>query len=501
MAEALLKTERSFFLFTQKIGVINIEDYIRLDKLSRSKNGRIYWGNAVGENIDFSYKGITGTFKIIDYNPSTKRLKVIYKNDEYFLHRDKLAKGNLLALIYKEYYYIPCDFTSKRWIDLRNIPLSHRGVSWDKSIGMLFPFQYDNISGEVLIKEYDSKTQKLKIFIEDYTDISGYSIRAEDLKQCRLYNCLFTSNNLVLGKRPDLLNLLIDENDKYLNVCSNKMIRCKCPICGTLKTTTMNDLSSNGIRCQICKDGISYPEKFMISILLQLKIEFIFQLSKSKLSWCDNFIYDFYIPNMNIIIETHGMQHYNGAFQTLGGNDLSKEQANDFKKREKAIQNSISNYIVLDCRQSNIEWIKKSVLESKLPTLLNFSENDINWQECGEYATNSYVKDVCLYFDMHHSSITELCNHFKLSNVTIAKYLRLGTELGWCKYNPKYSHGNNRYKIQIFKNNISLGIFPSMKYIEENSKNLFGVRLTTQGIRSVIKGKQKLYKGYYFQRI
>ena len=53
-----------------------------------------------------------------------------------------------------------------------------------------------------------------------------------------------------------------------------------------------------------------YPEKYVYAFLKALDIDFVYHHNKSHLSWCENFQYDFYIPNLKIIIETHGKQHY-----------------------------------------------------------------------------------------------------------------------------------------------------------------------------------------------
>ncbi len=69
-------------------------------------------------------------------------------------------------------------------------------------------------------------------------------------------------------------------------------------------------IPSNGFSCKRCGDGISYGEKFVYSMLCELNIDFITQLSHITFSWCEKYKYDFYIPSINTIVEVHGRQHY-----------------------------------------------------------------------------------------------------------------------------------------------------------------------------------------------
>lgn len=72
-----------------------------------------------------------------------------------------------------------------------------------------------------------------------------------------------------------------------------------------------------------------------------------------------------------------------------------------------------------------------------------FDLSNINWLECEEFALGNLIKEVCNYWKKHRNANNEdittsdLAKYFKLSGTTIRKYLKYGTELGWCKYNTK----------------------------------------------------------------
>lgn len=165
-----------------------------------------------------------------------------------------------------------------------------------------------------------------------------------------------------------------EEDAKTHTAKSNKKINVICPCCKKKIVISCNTIKTRkSIGC-ICSDHISYPEKFMISLLKQLEINFIKELSKTTFDWCGKYRYDFYIPKYNMIIETHGGQHYEGC--TSFKIPLKEVQKNDKCKKELALSNKINNYIELDCRHSDIDYIKNSILNSELKELFDLSQVD-----------------------------------------------------------------------------------------------------------------------------
>lgn len=478
---------------------------IFLDKYRIGNANRINWKSTIGNKIFFHFS--LGELDIYDYfvveSVIKTKIHLIYKDEKYTIDKSTINRGRLNSILYKTIYkekYGKYDLNASRFIDLSNAPLCMNGISWMDCIGFKFPFHFDDIIGEVEILNVDSKNRTISIFIDGYTPNTGYDIYASDLVKCNLYNCLFVKNNTVINNRPDLITYLVNPEDAKLCVYSNKIVECKCPICGTKKKMTLNTLSTHGLRCQKCKDGISYPEKFILSLLNQLNIEYVYQLSKKDFTWCSKYFYDFYIPSINCIIETHGMQHYNGGFHTYGGKTKEQEQKNDEMKQYIALKNGIDNYISLDCRKSNIEFIKRSVINSELPTILNFHEDQIDWHKCGIDATSSITFKICKFYNEKSEKIQDISDHFKLCGATINKYLKLGTEIGICNYNSTYTPGNNRYPITVYKYNKSLGTYPSKKYIVENSEKLFGEKISNYAIDSVLNNKKPSHNYFSFKR-
>ena len=80
-------------------------------------------------------------------------------------------------------------------------------------------------------------------------------------------------------------------------------------------------------------------------------------------------------------------------------------------------------------------WIKNSILSSNLPSLLLFSESDIDWYKCEEFALNNLVKIVAGLWN-NGMTTKEISCMYQLSKTTIRKYLHKANFLNWCKYTP-----------------------------------------------------------------
>ena len=203
---------------------------------------------------------------------------------------------------------------------------------------------------------------------------------------------------------------LTDEQMKSIMPYSNKKIKIMCPDCGKDKMISPETLICSGLGCS-CSDGQSYPNKFMYALLNQLNVQYEPEYSPE---WAQEKRYDNFIKEKNCIIENHGYQHYNGWYNNKS--DLERQQKNDKHKKELALKNGIVNYVVLDCRHSNLEWIKKSIMSSDIPKILGFIEEEIDWIGCEKYAQNNRVKELCKYYNDHKFiTIKDLAKIFPLS--------------------------------------------------------------------------------------
>lgn len=237
-----------------------------------------------------------------------------------------------------------------------------------------------------------------------------WKTNAWGLLNCRSIGCLVCAKQ-VIGPAPKFLNsiwssqykefasLYMTEQQMKENMpFGGKRIFVKCPDCGLDIYVSPAHLMRKEFSCT-CKDGISYPNKFMYALLHQLNILFVpeYKIVGYKKR------YDIYIPEKKIIIENHGMQHYKESTGLFGkSTTLESIQNNDLNKMSFAIENGISNYIVLDCRFSNVSYIKESILKSGLLNILNVKESDIDWAACDD-AGHSNMRKVAI--DLYKNGI------------------------------------------------------------------------------------------------
>lgn len=234
--------------------------------------------------------------------------------------------------------------------------------------------------------------------------------------------------------RNFLSKYLSEEQMKLYTPHSRKRLDIICPDCGKQHfDVQIFDLSRSGLVC-FCSDGQSYPNKFMYNFLSQLKIEYEIEYSTS---WSNGKKYDIFIPSLNCIIENHGKQHYK-EYITFTRRTLEEEQENDRYKENLARENGILNYVVIDCSNSEVEFIKKSILNSCLPSLLSFDSEMINWEECDKFATSNLIKVAAELWNKG-LTVKNIADNFKVAQGTVATYLKKANIFEWCNYSKQES--------------------------------------------------------------
>ena len=298
---------------------------------------------------------------------------------------------------------------------------------------------------------------------------------------------------------------LSEQDAKTYTSRSGKKVVVTCPNCKKQKEMRIADIYAyKSVCCKHCSDGVSYPEKFVQEFLNQLNVEYKKEYCPS---WSNKKRYDFYIKSCNTIIEANGKQHYDGSFsRTKRGRGLSEEQENDKIKHELAMKNGIDRYVVLDCRNSNINWIKNSILKSELNKI--FDLTNIDWAKCGEFGLSNLIKQVCLKWDeiyKNEGSLRVLQLEFKnIERSVLIDYLKKGNELGLCHYDPKEemrkSGLNSGKRVFMYTLNgelVERGI--SCEDLKRKVLTKFNITLDPIAIGRVCNGKQKTHKGYIFK--
>ena len=229
----------------------------------------------------------------------------------------------------------------------------------------------------------------------------------------------------------DCNNILVDEKIKStIYAKSSEKFHFKCDKCGKVsdKCITLSQVVGSGYSCKYCSDGISLPEKFFISLLDSIKVSFKFQ---RLFRWSNNKRYDFYIPSHKLIIEVHGIQHYEES--PLTNRTLQEEQENDLIKHKLAVENGC-RYLVIDCRKSTFDWLKNQCIQSLPNNLLDLSK--VNWTSIWEASQKSYVIEVWKLWDSG-KSISDIVKILKLCTTTVRRYLKAGEASDKCTYNSQ----------------------------------------------------------------
>lgn len=392
---------------------IFIDDLPKKEGIGANKNKMVIdWNNSVGCNIHFIYYNIEGDLYIEDYiNKKSSIVVVVYNNNKYRISTSNLINCNLGKLIGK--------YTRE------------------------FKFLNDNLKDDkrdfmILDRKY-IKNKKMYKYRCNICENEGW-LNESDLLNKKIGCSACSHRKVVLGINTIwdtdrwMCDLGVSEKDAKTHTrCSSQKITVTCPNCKRKKDMAISKIYNRKTISCICGDGVSYSEKFIISLLEQLNIKYIREYVPK---WINNKRYDFYLPDYNCIIECHGDQHYNQTGRK-GARTLEEEQYNDKYKKELAINNGVENYIVLDCRKSELKYIKNSILNSKLNVIFDISK--VNWLKCEKSTTTNLVKQVCDYWNNKEEweTVFDLTNEFGLCGTTIRKYLKKGTKLGWCDYDPE----------------------------------------------------------------
>lgn len=252
----------------------------------------------------------------------------------------------------------------------------------------------------------------------------------------RGFNDMWTTN-------PELAKLLDDPEDGYSHTQkSDRPLDWKCPHCQTTrKNKSPKIVYNNGLGCPYCSDGKSYPEKFISQLLKELEVRFEWE---KEFSWLKGRRYDFYLNDLDTIIEVHGMQHYKVG-ETSNWNKRENIQQVD-KLKMKTAENKVKNYIVLDASESSLEHMKNSIKQSEIPKIVDIE--NIDWVEIEKLSLNSLLIRACGMWEGGVST-KEISHSLSVNEPTIKRYLKRGKKIGLCEYKSKEPHKSKGEVVQL----------------------------------------------------
>lgn len=345
--------------------------------------------------------------------------------------------------------------------------------------------------------------------------IDGYEYEASENSIDSLHGCPVCSGNIVVTGVNDvatthhnLVQFFKNKEDAYTHSYGScRMAFFICPNCGNERKIKINNFIKKPFWCNKCSDKLSFPNKFIYGLLSGLNVEFE---TEKSFSWLTGKRYDIYLPQYNLIIENHGSQHYEEKINAFGrGNNrtLSKEIENDKLKMNTALSNGISNYIVLDCRRSNPDLIRNSIMKSELPEILNFKECEVDWDKCLEFALSNVSKNACDLWNSGMKNVKEIMKELHVgAPYTISRYLKFWASLGMCDYDPRRekikSDTQKEKAVYVYsQDGLFLKEYKSVAECSRRSIDDFNVEFDKKRISGVATGKEKNHNGYIFSYI
>lgn len=399
-----------------------------LEELPKKKwNGTlcIDWINSVGCTVEFIYEDIQGEIEIVDYIKKKQKLVIKYKNEINEISTNVFSKCSIGRIIGK----ITKDFK-----------ININTIIKDSNRDMII-LNREYRKEEKIDKEGRKSIYNLKWY-QYKCNICGWDkgwIREDHLLKgvgCSCCSGLTVVKNIndIATTNPEMIKYFVNIEDCYTYTYNSKnKVLLKCPYCGLKKKMNIYVLFNQGFSCSKCSDGCSYPNKFMLNLLEQFKVEFKTEYSPK---WIKPKRYDFYIPSMKLIIEMDGGFH--NKYNNLNGQTKEHSKEIDNYKDKLAEEHGLK-IIRIDCDYKNtnkFNYIKTNVLNSKLNEF--FKLNNINWYEIDKNSENNKVKIVCDYKKQNENLTSKnIGDKLKLNRSTVIKYLKKGNNLGWCNYNPK----------------------------------------------------------------
>lgn len=299
--------------------------------------------------------------------------------------------------------------------------------------------------------------------------------------------------------RPDVAKLLKNPEDGYkYTKGSNKKVYFVCPNCGAIYYKQIDMVCRYGFFCERCSDGISYPNKFGRALLEQLNcVDFQCEWQPD---WAKPYFYDNYFEysGKKYILEMDGAFHY----QDLGFSHSSL----DARKKNDAIKDSLATsheieIIRIDCRKSNLDYIKNNILYSKLNEIFDLS--CVNWELCDANAQKNLIKDVCTLYNDGMYDLHDIKDKLHISLWAAQKYIKIGSNVGWCDYTIEKAKqiGINKRMVPVnvvdnFDNIIHQ--FEGVNVCARNMEDLYNIKFTTPNIIKSCK-TYKPYKGFNFR--
>lgn len=480
------------------------------------KRGKLIdWSKSIGFEINFIYEDIKGVLLIENYNKKDNKLNIKYDDKLYLISTDGFKRCKLGSILMKNTSDFKVEIDTIFKDEKRDLIITNRKYIEDNNGRKWKYYQYKcNKCGFDCGRHWSIKDKEYKeeCWIEECNLIGS---KQSGCQCCTTQSKIVVENiNSIYKTDVWMIPFIGEECAKTHTHSSNDKVKVTCSDCGRINDVVINNVyNRHSISC-LCKDNnISYPNKFMYFLLNQLNIKFKSEYSPT---WISSKKYDYYfkINNKKYIVEMDGEFHYKD--NNMSGQTAEESKSIDDYKDKKAKEHGIE-VIRIDCNygsKDRFEYIKRNILKSKkLNDIFNF--NNINWNEVKKMTCTNLAKTICELKQSNPNLTTkDISETINIGQQLVRNCLKQGNGI-WCTYNSKEESIKNGAKlgskivgsckqpkqVEIFKNGISLGVYPSSSYLQRESEKLFNVKLLQSGISLVCRGLQEEHKGYKFKYV
>lgn len=472
-----------------------------LDNVLKSESGKtIRWDKCVGLKLKFVYDSVCGEIQIIEYKTDGKhpKLKLKYQSNIGWIYARDLKLGQISKIIgcKKKYQNKKINYVFEIGemvlSDKNSLIITDRRCEIDHKTGCRLKFyRYKcNYCGFDSGIHYKNGVKQQEYWLPER------NLHAGQLCSCCSKKIVVPGINDITTLAPEMVEYFegdtASDRAKYAEKytpCSNQYINARCPYCGKKKGRySIANIRNRHFSCT-CYDGISYPEKFMMSVLEQLNIQYEYQ---KRFAWCNFFNpfkdkythgrYDFYINDIGLIIEMDG--GYGHGFRK---DTYNEDVFVDNIKDELAFKHNIK-VVRVDSHISSKDFLKNEILKSEIKKWINI--NSVDFEECNRFASSNLRSTVINYFKSHNTiSATDLANRFNLSVTSILRWFNLdGVEYFAHTTKGKHNLGNSK------KVNVNGVIYESASVFQERSYNDFGLVTNAESLKNAIR-RGRTYKG------
>lgn len=260
--------------------------------------------------------------------------------------------------------------------------------------------------------------------------------------------------NSIAWKHPEMISWFANIEDAYNNsIGSHSKVEFICPKCGqNVGKKVIKNVINNGISCPYCGDGIPVGERIFQTACDLAHIKYKRQ---ATFDWSEKYIYDFYLYDLNYIVEIDGQQHYSSgsSFESVSGLTYEDQKKIDEYKEELAYKNGIKEVLHICAYSSDFDKIRCAI-QGCIWLYLNTNIYNIDWNECEKISAHSMVH-ICAEEWNKGYDATYIVNKYSYCGSSVNNWLTQAQKIGltkdYSKKNADYRRGRKIINIQTLE--------------------------------------------------